>query len=141
MQPITRFNGGFFWLSNFARCEVMLDGQTYQSVEHAYQAAKSLDPEYRKKIKTMTAGEAKRAGRRTKLRLGWEGDKLDVMEGLLRQKFNISGFREDLIATGDAELIEGNDWGDVYWGKCHGQGANHLGRLIMKIRDELKGNQ
>ena len=45
-----------------------------------------------------------------------------------------------LLATGDAELIEGNNWGDTYWGKCNGQGLNRLGILLMQIRDYIRSN-
>lgn len=59
------------------------------------------------------------------------------MEDLLRQKFSKTPLRRLLLATGEAELIEGNTWGDTYWGVCHGVGQNHLGCLLMKIRGEL----
>ena len=43
-----------------------------------------------------------------------------------------------LIATGDAELIEGNIWRDTYWGVCNGVGKNRLGELLMQLRNELR---
>lgn len=42
-----------------------------------------------------------------------------------------------LINTGDAELIEGNSWGDTFWGECNGIGENNLGKILMKIRKEI----
>ena len=61
----------------------------------------------------------------------------------LSNKANQSKFRGDidlrslLVATGDRELIEGNTWGDTFWGvdKNTGQGENHLGRILMELRD------
>jgi hypothetical protein len=62
--------------------------------------------------------------------------KLDVMLGLLRRKFTQLDLRRQLLATGDAELIEDNDWGDHFWGVCMGVGENHLGKLLMQVRGE-----
>lgn len=46
--------------------------------------------------------------------------------------------RGNLLKTGNAELIEGNDWGDKIWGQVNGIGENNLGKILMKIREELK---
>jgi ribA/ribD-fused uncharacterized protein len=112
------------------------------TVEHAYQAAKSMDPQVRRKIQGAgSPGEAKRLGRNVILRSDWDEIKLSVMEDLLRQKFGSKniGMSAMLLRTGTLELIEGNTWGDVYWGVCNGKGENHLGKLLMKIRQELQG--
>jgi predicted NAD-dependent protein-ADP-ribosyltransferase YbiA (DUF1768 family) len=73
------------------------------------------------------------------IRPGWEeGIKLDVMRAVLREKFAVgSEEAEMLMETGDALLIEGNTWGDTYWGVCKGTGHNYLGKLLMERRDEL----
>ena len=42
-----------------------------------------------------------------------------------------------LLDTGDEELIEGNDWNDIFWGVCNGKGENNLGKILMRIRNEL----
>lgn len=72
------------------------------------------------------------------MRSDWEEVKLGVMEGLLREKFSDPELRRKLLATGERELVEGNDWGDSFWGVCAGRGKNHLGRLLMKLREELR---
>ncbi len=136
MTKITEFNGEFRWLSNFAPCEVVLDGSLYPSVENAYQAAKTLYLEERVQLEFCSAGEAKRLGRKLVLRPDWEMVRLDVMEGLLRQKF-AHQYRDQLITTGGRELIEGNDRKDTFWGVSDGEGENNLGKLIMKIRREI----
>ena len=56
------------------------------------------------------------------------------MEFVLRQKFAHPDLLAMLLATGDMELVEDNDWDDTYWGVCNGLGQNHLGKLLMKIR-------
>ena len=45
-----------------------------------------------------------------------------------------------LVDTGDQPLIEGNTWGDRFWGVCGGTGMNHLGRLLMEVREELQAD-
>lgn len=84
----------------------------------------------------LTAGQAKRRGYRVKLRDDWELVKLGIMEDLVRQKFNEKTLGDMLLATGDAELVEGNDWGDKFWGVCDGEGQNMLGKILMKVRSE-----
>lgn len=138
MTEITTFTGKYRFLSNFSLSRVVLGGETYPTVEHAYQAAKTLDLADRQRIRRApTAGEAKRLGRRMTLRPNWEDEKLAVMEDLLRQKFAYGDLRAALVQTGDATLVEGNDWGDRYWGVCRGVGLNNLGLLLMQIRSEL----
>lgn len=61
-----------------------------------------------------------------------------VMRDLLQQKFSNGILREQLLATGDQELIEGNTWGDTFWGVCNGEGQNVLGKMLMNIREELR---
>jgi predicted NAD-dependent protein-ADP-ribosyltransferase YbiA (DUF1768 family) len=85
-----------------------------------------------------TPSQAKWEGRKIPIRKDWEDVKLDVMESLLRVKFADLELKQLLLATGTAKLIEGNFWGDTYWGVCAGIGRNNLGKLLMKIRDELR---
>lgn len=135
---ISSFTGAFRFLSNFAPSPVFYDGVLYTTVEHAYQAAKGNDAFYRKKIfETVRPGDAKRLGRAVKLRPDWEDVKTGIMLDLLRQKFANDFLRELLLSTGDAKLIEGNHWGDTFWGVCNGVGQNMLGRLLMQVREEI----
>lgn len=112
---------------------------TYSSVEHAYQAAKTDELDQRKIIReTRFASEAKRMGKHVKLRPNWDEIKLDIMEQLLKEKFTKQNeLGRWLLKTGNIELVEGNWWGDTYWGVFDGIGENHLGKLLMKIRQEL----
>lgn len=135
---IREFQGNHRWLSNFTSVEVVLDGVKYPSIENAYQAAKTLNAEHRKQFENMTAGQAKRAGRRVDVRADWDTVKLAVMEDLTRQKYTQEPFRSKLLATGSRTIQEGNGWGDTFWGVCKGVGKNHLGKLIMKVRLELQ---
>ncbi len=137
-SPITSFIGKHSFLSNFYPARVEFDRQTFPSVEHAYQAAKTLVPIERRIFHTgISAGQAKRAGRRVTLRADWIDVKLPIMLDLLRKKFWDDDLAQQLLATQDAELVEGNHWGDTFWGVCRGEGANHLGRLLMQVRQEI----
>lgn len=138
-QPIAEFQGEHRWLSNFEGGPVTLDGIQYPTVEHAYQAAKSLDPKEREIVKgASTPGAAKQAGKKVTIRPDWDQVKISVMEDLLRQKFAEPTLKAKLIATGNVDLIEGNNWGDTFWGVSKGKGENNLGKLLMKIRSELQ---
>jgi len=134
---IDNFSEEFKFLSNFYPCHIEFDGLIYQSVEHAYVASKTLELEKRKPVLSMTAGQAKRYGRTLDLRDDWDDIKLSLMESFIRQKFNQEPLRSKLLLTEDFELIEGNSWGDTFWGVCDGIGLNHLGELLMKIRNEI----
>jgi len=140
MKKIKNFtNTEHRFLSNFYPCTISFLDITYPSVEHAFQAEKTLDMEIRKKIaKAPTPGYAKKMGRKLKLRPDWEELKDVVMFILLQQKFAIPKFRRGLLATGDAEIVEGNNHGDSYWGVYRGVGQNKLGKLLMRVRQEIQ---
>lgn len=87
----------------------------------------------------MNPSEAKKYGRRCKLRLDWEDEKIKVMEDIVFNKFQSNDvLKEKLLDTGDALLIEGNDWNDKFWGVCNGEGENHLGKILMNVRTMLR---
>lgn len=132
------FKGPYRFLSNFYRYRVGFEGYFYPTVEHAYQAAKTLSLTDRFAIcNTDTPGEAKKLGRSVPLREGWDSMKLKVMLELLRNKFMYSPLKDALLATGTELLVEVNTWGDTYWGVCNNVGSNNLGKLLMKVRYEL----
>ncbi len=134
------FSGELRWLSNFWPAEVMLDGLVYPTVEHAYVAAKTTNDVERFVIQTTPSpGEVKRLGRQLNIREDWDSIRLQVMEDLLWQKFQHSELKVKLLATSDIPIVEINTWNDTFWGQCNGKGTNHLGKLLMKIRETLRG--
>ena len=138
MNDILKFQGEYRWLSNFWSASVELDGVLYASVENAYQAAKTHLTN-RGPFVSCTAGTAKRLGRCVEQRPNWEQVKLPTMRALIQQKFaQGTELAKKLVATGDCLIVEGNHWGDTYWGVCGGRGANHLGALIMEQREALR---
>ena len=132
----------YFFLSNFSRIPVLLENISYPTSEHAYQAYKTQNLSERKKIaKLDSPAKAKKYGKKLKLRENWDSIKLEIMEHIVRQKFLQNPIHlEKLRETDDAELIEGNTWKDAYWGVYKGKGQNNLGKILMKIREELKKN-
>lgn len=139
-KVIAEFRGRWSDLSNFSAAEVHLDGELYPTVEHAFQAAKSLSPEVRACVRAApTAAQAKRIGRHVELRADWEAVKVVIMRDLLARKFMWPVHSDVLAATEDRVLVEGNTWGDHFWGVCAGRGENMLGALLMSIRDGHRG--
>lgn len=145
---IHQFQNEFRFLSSFYPVPhgVLLDGVLYPSVEHAYQAAK-LRPEKRLKHidRSAAPGQVKRASRtndfKVDVRDDWDEIKLEVMKDLVRQKFVPgSDLAEKLLATGDQPIVEGNNWGDSFWGVSlkTGEGQNHLGKILMERRSDLR---
>ena len=139
---IDGFSGKYSWLSNFAEAKINYEGKIYPTVEHAFQAAKTLNENEREKIRVSpTPGKAKRLGRKVTLRNDWESVKVDVMLKLITMKFEDPEFRQLLINTGDSNLIEGNRWHDNFWGNCscdkcqHKVGENRLGNILMYVRN------
>jgi len=127
----------------FAVCATI---ETYASVEHAYQASKFLDPKIRARFQwPMSPGQAKTLAYelRDQIRADWKEVNLGIMKDLLVQKFTPSILRRKLLATFQAELIEGNWWHDNFWGDCLCEdcedkpGLNHLGKTLMEVRAEI----
>lgn len=140
MVQIVSFTGAFRFLSNFYPCQVIYEGIEYPSSEHAYVAAKSLDIVQKSWIAEMEhPGEVKKLGRKIKVRKDWEKVKLPIMRSIVEAKFyQNEDLMEMLIATKPHELIEGNSWGDVFWGQSPvGKGRNELGKILMSIRDDI----
>lgn len=136
-EPITSFSGQYRFLSNFYPCEVQFEGILYPSSEHAYMAAKTTDEQLKRLIATIPkASDAKKFCRKVVLREDWDNVRLDYMERILRVKFALPDLRDKLKATQNRILIEGNHWGDTFWGESPvGNGENNLGKILMKIRD------
>jgi len=137
-MAIKEFRGKHYFLSNFYSAKVIWEGVEYLNNESAFQSAKVLDKETRLKFANLDPSQGKRKGRNVKLRHDWEKVKFNIMYEICYAKFTQN---EDLnlrlIETKDEYLEEGNTWGDKIWGTCNGVGQNNLGKILMKIREEL----
>lgn len=145
MDKIDRFDGKYYFLSNFYRFPFSYDSKEWNTVEHCFQAYKSLNEDVREEIRNSdNPGLAKYLGRNVELRPDWDRVKDRLMYELLKQKFSYMPTKQKLLETGDSLLIEGNTWHDNYWGNCvckkcqRVEGKNMLGRLLMKVRSELR---
>lgn len=142
---INCFDEEYAFLSNFFDSPIT-DGELwYPTVEHYFQAMKTLDPEKRQIIaEAPTPGKAKRLGRRVELRADWEQVKDQIMYEALQKKFFNPLLKKMLLATGDERLEEGNHWHDNYWGVCYCYqcqdilAKNNLGKALMRLRAELR---
>lgn len=142
---INCFDKEYAFLSNFYPSPITDGNLLFPTVEHMFQAAKTLNiKEYEEIAAADTPGRAKQLGKKVSLREDWEKVKDDIMYQALWLKFSIPELREKLLATGDEELVEGTTWHDNEWGNCSCEkcanivGKNKLGKMLMKIREEIK---
>lgn len=138
-------NDDFGEFSNFALYPVKIDGETWQTTEHYFQAQKFDDKNYRKKIaKANSPMLAAKLGRDRKqtLRKDWESVKDNIMRKAVLAKFSqYDELKALLLSTGDAKIVEHTD-NDDYWGDGgDGKGKNKLGQILMSVRKELNEKQ
>lgn len=143
-KVIDCFDGEYAFLSNFYEHPIDINGVTYKSTEHAFQAMKATNKaDHDLIVNAQTPGQAKRLGKKIQLRSDWEDIKYIVMQDILRIKFASPELGQMLMATGDATLIEGNTWHDNLWGNCtcprcaDKVGKNWLGNILMGVRQDL----
>lgn len=145
---IDKFEGQYDFLSNFYPSPFEWHGVNYPTVEHFFQAAKANTQEdFNMVMREPNPGGAKHAGRNVELRPDWEEIKDKVMYTALKEKFAIPELRKKLLDTDNEYLVEGNTWHDNYWGVCRCSrcdttktGKNHLGLILMKVREEIKND-
>ena len=143
-KVIDCFDGDYAFLSNFYEHPIEMNGVTYKTAEHAFQAMKATTKaDHDLIVNADTPGRAKRLGKKIQLRSDWEDIKYIIMQDILRVKFASPELGQMLLATGDATLIEGNDWHDNLWGNCtcpkcaDKVGKNWLGNILMGVRQDL----
>ena len=139
MNEIKGFSGEYRWLSNFYQLEYPINflGQEFNTTENLYQAMKCNDYEDFVTIANSSPALAKKLGRQIKLVKNWDLIRLQTMEFVQLLKYEQPTLRNLLIETGDAYIEETNHWNNTFFGVCNGIGENHLGKIIMKIRDSL----
>jgi ribA/ribD-fused uncharacterized protein len=143
---VTRFKDEHRFLSNFwfVPGGVHYGGMTGPTVEHVFQAAKTLDPVARREVLAApTPLAAKQLGSKVELRSDWEQVKIGVMAALQGSKYLDPQLAAQLVGTGNALLVEGNHWHDMFWGVCscrvHDRlGTNWSGRILMIKRSLLR---
>ena len=136
----------FYPFDNFSSFKVEWNGYLFASVEEAYQAASFMgsDEELVEKIKkSHSADEAQRIAyaNRDKRREDWDDVKISIMEELLRLKIEQNPYvKKKLLQTENYMIVEDSPKDDFWgWGPNR-NGQNNLGKLWMKLREELKNN-
>lgn len=130
--------------SNFALFPIELDGKTWPSSEHYYQAHKYINEEHIEWVRLASSPyEAAKRGRDISIpkREDWIEVKDQIMEKAVSQKFQTYlVLQELLLSTKNSKIFEHTS-NDCYWGDCYDRsGQNKLGKLLMKIRQELSSN-
>lgn len=133
-----RFRDEYYFLSNMYPSPVELQFQSgtvkFTCAEAAFQACKV--PGHEGGFAGLNGYDAKRDGKRVLLRSDWEQVKLAAMRIVVNAKFTQNPhLMAKLCSTGSLPLVEENSWGDRFWGVCKGVGQNHLGKILMDVRD------
>lgn len=132
-------------MSNFYPHKFVYGGVEYYNSEAAFQAQKCINEAEKLALSNMESPmEAKKYGRTVALREDWENVKNDVMYSVLMAKFSSDEeLKRKLLDTGEEELVEGNTWGDSYWGYDlkKNEGKNILGKTLMQVRKDLSENK
>lgn len=134
---IREFRGKYYFLSNFSNSKIEIDGVIFDNGEAAFHSFKDVSKQ--SSFAGLDPSSAKKKGRKVKLRYDWEKVKDNIMYRVVKAKFTQNeDLKIKLLDTGDEYLEEGNTWNDTYWGVCRGRGKNTLGKILMKVREELK---
>lgn len=136
-MSIKEFRGQYYFLSNFSESKIKINDIVFENGEAAFHSFKDISRQ--SEFAKLDPSTAKRKGRNVRLRYDWERVKDDIMYQVVKAKFEQNEeLKQKLLNTGDEYLEEGNTWNDTYWGVCRGRGKNMLGKILMKVRDELK---
>lgn len=146
---VSSFRGDYAFLSNYDKHGLFeWRGELFSSGEQAFAYAKTFystgpdTTELADKIMiAQTPGAAKKLGRQAPLDLElWDGGhKVQIMREITHAKYSqVPEYAGKLINTGAMMLVEGNDWGDTFWGRCKvdgkWKGLNTLGVILMEER-------
>ena len=140
---IKEFKNQYFFLSNFYECPIYYNKLVFCNAEAAFQAQKVINEKDQYKFINLNASQARKLGKTVQLRKDWEEIKDNVMYEIVKRKFTVNKeLQQKLIDTKDEELVEGNWWHDTYWGidSKTGIGKNKLGKILMKVREEVKSS-
>ena len=137
-MAITSFTEEYLFLSNDYNASFFYEGINYSNAEAAFQAQKTTDNEIKEVFGYLPADIAKKMGHKLPLPNDWEDTKANIMYGIVYAKFLQNIYLVDeLVVTGEEEIIYTNDNGDKFWGVCNGEGKNMLGRILMEVRKEF----
>ena len=141
-KQIFFYEHDFYVFSNFSSFKLNWKGEIWMTSEHAYHSEKFEDKGLLEQLRnTNSAHDAMKLAyaNKDKYRKDWDEIKLKVMKEILHAKVAQHPYvKKKLLDSGDKELIE-DSWRDSYWGwGADKKGNNHLGRLWMEVRDEVR---
>jgi hypothetical protein len=138
---IDSFKDSFAFLSNFFPAPITTKLGVFPTAEHLYQACKTKDRQQQLMVMGLSSpAEAKKVGKTLTIREDWDDLKLTYMEKTVQYKFIQNwNLMTKLVETNGHEIVEGNYWHDNFWGvcsceKCGRKGLNHLGKILMNLR-------
>lgn len=142
---ITDYQLSLLPLDNFSAFGLVMDNEYFQTSEHAFQYLKFVDSNYEiaQKIKnSYSPNEARKIAHENKKYkiTNWSDVKYKNMEKVLRLKVEQNSVvKKKLLATKDYIIAEYCTDEDTEWGlDNNNHGENNLGKIWMKIREELK---
>lgn len=129
-------------LSAYSRHGFELDGETWPSVAHYFEAMKFTDTDLRKAIcATDTPYAARRLARRNRRRIRDDWKTLQetyMTRGVYRKCRTSEDAAAALLDTGQRRIIETSQY-DYYWGCGRDtRGLNTYGKVLMQVRDRLR---
>lgn len=136
---ISYFKGDYAFLSNMHR-SIFYDarGIRWKTVEHGYQAYKAKYLDDFLGIQSLASPyEAKKLGSKIDIVDDWADQRLGIMRMLVSHKFHFMSNEARMLMNTNGDLVEGNTWGDTFWGVCRGAGDNNLGKILMEVRQNL----
>jgi N-glycosidase YbiA len=125
--------------------DTVLVGNQWTTVEHYYQAHKFSGTKFEHLMAQIQAAPtpelAAKIGRNPAYQIhpDWDRGKCELMYRAVWQKFSTHlDIQQILLDTLDAEIIEDSPV-DYFWGcGIEKNGANHLGRILMRVRADLR---
>jgi ribA/ribD-fused uncharacterized protein len=144
-DPVFFYEHEFYPFSNFSSFALEWKGKLYMTSEHAYHAEKFENESLKEDIRNQRSAHAAfvlAQERKEKRRSDWDEVKLGIMKEILRAKVAQHPYvKKKLMDSGERILIE-DSWRDDFWGwGPNKDGENHLGKLWMEVRDEVKAQE
>lgn len=144
-KPLLFRDGEYYMFSNFSSFAVAWRGVVWMTSEHAYQAAKFTDESVILKIKNaLSAHEAKTIAHEHEelMDSDFKDKKISLMKEIVLAKVSQHEYiRNKLLVTQSRAIIEDSPW-DAFWGSgVDGLGENHLGKIWMEVREEIRKNE
>jgi len=149
-------NASYYEFTNTYPVEIYFDGHAWKSTEHYYQAGKFNDPwdaydkgvNGQKALKDIGFGSLQKELRRDKYsgqknKDVWESENLQRMLKALWAKFTQNkNLKNKLLETKNKIIVEDAGSNDPFYGAgADYKGENHLGQMLMQVRDLMLSYQ